>query len=84
MGSHRVGHDWSDLAAAAAAGFSESIEFYFFKCHEYEFSHYNFCGHARQNPINKILDSRLLQLFSFALGLHISLFWACAYKCSRR
>ena len=22
MGSHRVGHDWSDLAAAAAAGFS--------------------------------------------------------------
>ena len=24
MGSHRVGHDWSDLAAAAAAGGKES------------------------------------------------------------
>ena len=24
MGSHRVGHDWSDLAAAAAAGDSAS------------------------------------------------------------
>ena len=26
MGSHRVGHDWSDLAAAAAAGASDSKE----------------------------------------------------------
>ena len=25
MGSHRVGHDWSDLAAAAAAGFQNPI-----------------------------------------------------------
>ena len=25
MGSHRVGHDWSDLAAAAAAAFGEAI-----------------------------------------------------------
>ena len=27
MGSHRVGHDWSDLAAAAAAGLSRSWNF---------------------------------------------------------
>ena len=26
MGSHRVGHDWSDLAAAAAAGFYKSLQ----------------------------------------------------------
>ena len=26
MGSHRVGHDWSDLAAVAAAGSSTSLE----------------------------------------------------------
>ena len=25
MGSHRVGHDWSDLAAAAAAGWSQGV-----------------------------------------------------------
>ena len=29
MGSHRVGYDWSDLAAAAAADFTEGI----FKIH---------------------------------------------------
>ena len=28
MGSHRVGHDWSDLAAAAAASWKETISFY--------------------------------------------------------
>ena len=28
MGSHRVGHDWSDLAAAAAAVYSNSLPFY--------------------------------------------------------
>ena len=32
MGSHRVGHDWSDLAAAAVAWYSYSI-FWFFKWH---------------------------------------------------
>ena len=26
MGSHRVGHDWSDLAAAAAGDFEEGSE----------------------------------------------------------
>ena len=29
MGSHRVGHDWSDLAAAAAAEFQKNIYFCF-------------------------------------------------------
>ena len=28
MGSHRVGHDWSDLAAAAAAGLGQSVWLY--------------------------------------------------------
>ena len=26
MGSHRVGHDWSDLAAAAAAGWQVRLD----------------------------------------------------------
>ena len=31
MGSHRVGHDWSDLAAAAAAPYCEEYQKNFFK-----------------------------------------------------
>ena len=45
MGSHRVGHDWSDLAAAAAAVHSNSIQrlviiaFFFIQFSSVQFSH---------------------------------------------
>ena len=32
MGSHRVGHDWSDLAAAAVTSKSDLLPFYLIKC----------------------------------------------------
>ena len=45
MGSHRVGHDWSDLAAAAVAGFSveriEKSQLYVFA----GFGHASLCHH---------------------------------------
>ena len=35
MGSHRVGHDWSDLAAAAAAEFAKFLKTFIFKNNSY-------------------------------------------------
>ena len=35
LGSHRVGHDWSDLAAAAAAVFSCRVHLFPFLCGQF-------------------------------------------------
>ena len=53
MGSHRVGHDWSDLAAAAAAGGSSSKEpaCQCRRCKRHRFSHW----------VRKILERRAWQ-----------------------
>ena len=37
MGSHRVGRDWSDLAAAAAAGYFSRLELHFWLCRNFPF-----------------------------------------------
>ena len=47
MGSHRVGHDWSDLAAAAAAEYFRVILVYFL------IKVYTFCRH---NAIAHLID----------------------------
>ena len=41
MGSHRVGHDWSDLAAAAAV---THVKCNFLKMHSYLFSNGDICN----------------------------------------
>ena len=44
MGSHRVGHDWSDLAAAAAAPYCEEYRKNFFKQNFYNWGCYGHSG----------------------------------------
>ena len=71
MGSHRVGHDWSDLAAAAAAIPSLHICEYIFSCHlcsNSRFHHYAGKVKVRQSNLT---DSRWQYLDSH-LGMSVS------------
>ena len=44
MGSHRVGHDWSDLAAAAAADKRSLVNFLYYESDSKYFMLYRSCG----------------------------------------
>ena len=63
MGSHRVGHDWSDLAAAAAAMALEN--FYYYTKSEFNF----FCGREDWGDNHKGFRKQIVYIDFFS-GLH--------------
>ena len=64
MGSHRVGHDWSDLAAAAAA-----VVFYYTYTYRIFFIHSSVSGYLGCLHIMAIINSAAINI-----GVHVS-FW---------
>ena len=61
MGSHRVGHDWSDLAAAAAAGRTKQRNKYFLPC---SFRHA--CAHTQTHTYVTVCLSVLSCIHSYS------------------
>ena len=63
MGSHRVGHDRSDLAAAAAAGHGSTGMFTYGSSLNWTLTYVCLCKQRLTTPINKCYH--LIQLFFF-------------------
>ena len=84
MGSHRVGHNWSDLAAAAAAAAADLIFFFLvdeifllFVCFKYTFIYFNWRLITLQYCIGFALITSLkpyLQIYFEVLGVR-ALIW---------
>ena len=53
MGSHRVGHDWRDLAAAAAAGLEVVMKL----CCYFKFFNWNYYRYCEQSNYNRACQS---------------------------
>ena len=78
MGSHRVGHDWSDLAAAAAVAMMLKT-FHYLLCHLYFFF-----GEAKILPFaEKVPVAIYLQTSCLMRKIKLYLWWATVLCCMK-
>ena len=84
MGPHRVGHYWSDLAAAAACFYISFLTFVLFSSYILFLSFINptiHCGYSCFKSQISFREIKRWVFFSFAYILFLTLFLWCKFRC---